>query len=209
MDLAAIEAVLFDMDGTLVDSDAAVVRSWQAWAREYGVDVELILADLHGHPSDSTVRRVRPDLDEDARRVAAARQLELQYDDLHDVVAMPGAGELLAWLDAVALPWAIVTSADRALAAARLGAAGIDAPVLVTVEEVARGKPAPDGYLEAARRLGATIERCLVVEDAGPGIASARAAGAPVAALRGLAGDLEVTALHEVREALARSRLAS
>jgi sugar-phosphatase len=187
VDLTIIEAVLFDMDGTLVDSDAAVERAWRTWAVEYGVEPAAVLAVAHGAPAERTVRLVRPDLDDADVAEAAARQLTLQYDDLSDVVPTPGALELLASLR---LPWAVVTSADVRLAKARLGAAGIAAPVLVTVEDVRVGKPDPEGYLRGAELLGVAPEHCLVVEDAEVGVAAGRAAGAQVAALKGVDGDL-------------------
>jgi mannitol-1-/sugar-/sorbitol-6-phosphatase len=138
------------------------------------------------------VRRVRPDLDEPGVAQAAARQLALQYDDLCDVVPTPGAPELLA---ALRLPWAVVTSADVRLARARLGAAGITPPVLVTVEDVRAGKPDPEGYRRAAELLGVAPENCLVVEDAEVGVTAGRAAGAQVAALKGVDADLRIADL--------------
>jgi sugar-phosphatase len=189
VDLTIIEAVLFDMDGTLVDSDAAVERAWRTWAAEYGVEPAAVLAVAHGAPAERTVRLVRPDLTEGGVTEAAARQLALQYDDLSDVVPTPGALELLA---ALRLPWAVVTSADVRLAKARLGAAGIEAPLLVTVEDVRVGKPDPEGYLRAAELLGVAPEHCLVVEDAEVGVTAGRAAGAQVAALKGVQGDLPI-----------------
>jgi sugar-phosphatase len=189
VDLTIIEAVLFDMDGTLVDSDAAVERAWRTWAAEYGVEPAAVLAVAHGAPAERTVRLVRPDLTEGGVTEAAARQLALQYDDLSDVVPTPGALELLA---ALRLPWAVVTSADVRLAKARLGAAGIEAPLLVTVEDVRVGKPDPEGYLRAAELLGVAPEHCLVVEDAEVGVTAGRTAGAQVAALKGVQGDLPI-----------------
>ncbi|MEV4638888.1 HAD-IA family hydrolase [Actinoplanes sp. NPDC049548] len=199
MDLTLLEAVLFDMDGTLVDSDAAVERAWRTWAAEYGADPAAVLAVAHGAPAERTVRLVRPDLDDAAVATAATRQLELQYDDLSDVVATPGAIELLAGLR---LPWAVVTSADVRLAKARLGAAGIDVPVLVTVEDISRGKPDPEGYLRGAELLGVPPARCLVVEDAEVGVAAGRAAGATVAALKGIAADIMIEDLAELARLL-------
>lgn len=196
------DAVLLDMDGTLVDSDGAVVRAWLAWGREYDVAVDP--AALHGRPADASIRELLPHLDDAGVAAAAERELALQYEDLSDVVATPGAAELLALLDAT-MPWAVVTSADRRLAAARLGAAGLAAPVLVTVEDVRRGKPDPEGYLLAARRLGVAPGRCLVVEDAEAGIAAGRAAGARVASLRGLPGDVPIADLHELAALLVAS----
>jgi mannitol-1-/sugar-/sorbitol-6-phosphatase len=200
VDLTIIEAVLFDMDGTLVDSDAAVERAWRVWAAEYAVDPAAVLAVAHGAPAERTVRLVRPDLTATGVAEAAARQLTLQYDDLSDVVATPGAPELLA---ALRLPWAIVTSADVRLAKARLGAAGIAAPLLVTVEDVRAGKPDPEGYLRAAELLGVAPEHCLVVEDAEVGVTAGRAAGAQVAALKGVDADLPIADLGSLTRLLA------
>ena len=199
MDLTHIEAVLFDMDGTLVDSDAAVERAWRVWAGEYGADPAAVLAVAHGAPAERTVRIVRPDLGDAEVAAAAARQLELQYDDLSDVVATPGAHELLA---ALRLPWAVVTSADVRLAKARLGAAGISAPVLVTVEDITAGKPDPEGYLRGAELLGVEAARCLVVEDAEVGVTAGRAAGATVAALKGIDGDMRIGGLDDLARLL-------
>src|ERR1700733_4745906 len=159
-------AVLFDMDGTLVTSDAAVERAWMTWAGEYGVDGVRAVELAHGRPSEPTVRAMLPDLDEPAVAAAVARQLELQYTDLADVTAAPGAFALLGELAGRGVPWAVVTSADTRLAAARLGAAGITAPVLVSSDDVPVGKPDPAGYLRAARLLGVRAADCLVVEDA-------------------------------------------
>ena len=147
VDLSAVQAVLLDMDGTLVDSDASVERAWHAWSSEYGIDVEAALAIAHGSPADVTIRRLLPDLDERGVAEAAARQLSWQYDDLADVVASRGAHELLAVLGQLGVPWAVVTSADRRLAAAQLGAAGIAPPLLVTREDVHHGKPHPECFL--------------------------------------------------------------
>jgi mannitol-1-/sugar-/sorbitol-6-phosphatase len=193
-----IEAVLLDMDGTLVDSDAAVERAWREWAREFDVDHAAIEPIMHGSPSDTTIRLVAPAMTTGEVEVASRRQLELQYDDVGDVVLARGARELLHRLAATGLPWAVVTSADCRLARARLDAAGVHPPVLVTVDDVGAGKPNPEGFLLAARRLGVTIGRCLVVEDSAPGAEAGRRAGAIVAGLRGLPADVPVDDLSEV-----------
>jgi HAD superfamily hydrolase (TIGR01509 family) len=203
VDLATVRAVLFDMDGTLVESDAAVERAWRAWAGEYDVPEHEALSLAHGHPAESTARRLLPALDDDAVLVAAQRQLDLQYDDLADVHATPGAHELLAVLGRQDLPWAVVTSADERLARARLGAAGIEPPVLVSVDDIGAGKPDPEGYLLAARRLGIAPAGCLVVEDSEPGLVAGRAAGMATASLRGLPADLVLTDLGELARLLA------
>ena len=191
-------AVLCDMDGTLVDSDAAVERSWRTWAGRWGVDVDALFAVVTGYPAEATIRRMRPDLDEAGVATAVADQLELECTDVDDVVAAPGAPELVDHLTRTGLPWAVVTSADTRLAAARLGAAGITAPVVVARDELGAGKPNPEGYLVAASRLGVCPEHCLVVEDSPVGVAAGRAAGAHVAGLRGVAADLPVATLHDV-----------
>ena len=203
MDLSRVQAVLLDMDGTLVDSDAAVERAWRTWAREYHVDrgpaVPLI---AHGMPALGNVRRLRPDLSGDEAAAAARRQLALQYDDVSDVTAAPGARELLGELDRLGLPWAVVTSADPTLARVRLAAARIRPALLVTSEDVRAGKPDPEGYLLAARELGADPGRCLVVEDAEAGVRAGRAAGATVAALKGVPADIQIADLYQLRTLL-------
>jgi len=209
MGIRDIRAVLFDMDGTLVDSDAAVERAWTVWAGEYGVPVADVLAIAHGSPAESTVDRMRPDLPAEERATAAARQLELQYDDLSDVTATPGAVEVLAVLDQLGLPWAVVTSADNRLAKVRLAAAGIEPRVLVTVEDISRGKPDPEGYLHAADLLGVPPAHCLVVEDAEVGLAAGHAAGAVTAGLKGLAADIQLTDLHQLANLLVAARTGS
>ncbi|HVN10918.1 MAG TPA: HAD-IA family hydrolase [Kineosporiaceae bacterium] len=205
MDLSDVRAVLLDMDGTLVDSDAAVERAWRAWSGEYGVPSDTTLTLAHGNPSERTARILLPGLDDDALLAAAQRQLDLQYDDLSDVRALPGAQEVVDVLHRWRLPWAVVTSADQRLARARLDVARIVPPVLVTVEDVARGKPDPEGYLLAARLLGVEPPRCLVVEDSEPGIAAGRSAGMRVASLRGLPGDLVLRDLRDLARLLAAS----
>jgi HAD superfamily hydrolase (TIGR01509 family) len=205
VDLFRVRAVLLDMDGTLVDSDAAVERAWVAWAGEYGIAPAATLDLAHGNPSLRTARLLLPGLDDGSVRAAAQRQLDLQYDDLSDVHAAAGAAELLAVLARRHLPWAVVTSADRRLARARLDAAGIAPPVLVTVEDVSAGKPDPEGYLLAARLLGVDPAACLVVEDSPPGLAAGKTAGMTVASLRGLPGDLVLGDLGELADLLSNT----
>jgi HAD superfamily hydrolase (TIGR01509 family) len=155
-----------------------------------------------GLPALANVRRLRPDLSEAAVAASARYQLELEYVDVADITAAPGAHELLGELDRLGLPWAVVTSADPPLARTRLAAAGIRPALLVTIDDVRAGKPDPEGYLLAARKLGADPRRCLVVEDAAAGVAAGRAAGAVVAGLRGVDADIQITDLHQLTELL-------
>lgn len=165
-------AVIFDMDGTLVDSTPAIVRTWTTWAVEHDITAEQ-LQGFHGVPSGDVIRSLLP---ADRADAAIARIDELELADVADVVALPGAADALATLPHDRA--AIATSANRPLALARLAAAGIEVPdVLVTVDDVTRGKPAPDPFLVAAERLGQDPADCLVVEDAPKGLAAAAAAG--------------------------------
>jgi mannitol-1-/sugar-/sorbitol-6-phosphatase len=166
------EAVIFDMDGTLIDSTPAVVRAWAAWASEYGLP-PIDLRMHHGTPSASVVRAVMP---EHLHEAGMRRITELEIADLHDVVVLPGTVEALTSL--ASAKNAIATSCTVPLAKARIAAAQLVPPsVLVTADDVVHGKPHPEPFLEAARRLGVDPRRCLVVEDAPQGLEAARAAG--------------------------------
>lgn len=171
------DALLFDMDGTLVDSTALVERTWADFAARRGIGVGPVIAFAHGRPTAETVSHFVSDPS------LARGEIDLittaESADVDGVVEIPGAADMLAQLSDQ--PWAIVTSAGRAVALARLAAAGLPVPsVLVTPEDIQRGKPAPDGYEAAARILAVDVTRCVVFEDAGPGIAAGRAARATV-----------------------------
>jgi sugar-phosphatase len=171
-------AFLFDMDGTLLSSIAAAERVWTAWARRHGIDdVAAFLPTIHGVRAVETIARLRlPGVDPQAE----AETLTLaEIDDVEGIDAIAGAA---AFLSSLPLDrWGIVTSAPRALALRRIAAAGLPVPpVLVTADDVRHGKPAPDGFLLAAARLGRRAQDCLVFEDAPAGIAAAEAAGASV-----------------------------
>lgn len=170
-------AFLFDMDGTILTSIVAAERVWAGWARRHGLDVEAFLPTIHGVRSVETVRRLAlPGVDPEAE---AAEITRLEIEDVDGVEAIAGADAFLAALPADR--WAIVTSAPRALATRRLEAAGLPIPpVMITAEDVDRGKPAPDCFLLAADRLGVPADHCLVFEDTPAGIAAAEAAGAVV-----------------------------
>ena len=179
-------AVIFDNDGTLVDSAGAVVRSWVRWAEEHDVDPQR-LTGYHGVPAATIIEEVAPHVDPVA---AFTRIEELETDDVEGVVALPGV--LAAVADLAGSRIAVATSATRGLAAVRLEAAGIGIDEVVTVDDVERGKPAPDPFVEAARRLEVDPTDCLVCEDAPSGVAAARAAGCAVLAVTttSLAGEL-------------------
>ncbi|WP_122263359.1 HAD-IA family hydrolase [Ornithinimicrobium cerasi] len=176
--LATFDAVLFDNDGTLTDSTAAVERSWHAWAAHHGVPPDR-LGGFHGVPSRGIVEAVVDPGVDVAQATADIDRRELR--DAEGVVALPGAAAALA---AVGDRAAIVTSAGRELAVLRLGAAQLEPPAaFVTADDITRGKPDPQPYLIAARKLGVDPTRCLVVEDAPAGLEAGRAAGATTLAV--------------------------
>jgi mannitol-1-/sugar-/sorbitol-6-phosphatase len=174
-----VDAILFDIDGTLVDSTAAVIRTWTTWATEHGIDADEVLRVCHGRRTEDTLGLFLPA----GQHAAAAAELEqLELADLDDVRALPGTQTLLPRLPADR--WAAVTSGSRELMRTRLTAAGLPIPdVLMSAEAVEAGKPDPEGYLKAAAALGRDIRRCLVVEDAPAGIQAGQAAGARVLAV--------------------------
>ncbi|HET7598792.1 MAG TPA: HAD-IA family hydrolase [Gemmatimonadales bacterium] len=198
-------AVLFDLDGVLVDSTEFVERQWHEWAAWRGLDPAPFLRVCHGRRATETIQLAAPELDAEAE-VARFRAMPVPEDPvLHP---LPGAAELLAELPAGT--WAVVTSGSRASAERRLAAAGLPRPpVLVAAEDVRHGKPSPEGYLRAASRLGVPATECVVIEDAPPGIEAARAAGAIVIALIGTysadqlpPSDYRIGALSELRDLL-------
>lgn len=172
-------AILFDVDGTLVDSTPAVERTWRTWAAGRGLDGDEILRHSHGRRSEDTVAELLP---ANERVTAVQELLALELKDLEGVVALPNAASLLSSLPADR--WAAVTSGSRELMRARMSAAGLTLPsVLITAEDVTTGKPDPEGYLAAAAALGADPAACVVIEDAPAGITSGRASGAFVVAV--------------------------
>ena len=205
--LAPCRAVLLDMDGTLVNSDDAVEAAWAAWARANGVEAADVLAVCHGSDVATTVRRFLPGIGEAELAEHVAAHLERECADTDGVRSAPGAPELIAWMDGRSLPWAVVTNAHLRLARARLGAAGIEAPVIVSFEDVAHGKPHPQGYLLGARRLGVEPHSAVGVEDSDPGLAAARAAGLVVASVGGArSADIVCEDLRQLLRLLALSR---
>lgn len=178
-------AVLFDMDGTLIDSSGSTLRVWGAWAVRNGLDPATFLPTIHGVRGIDTISRLAlPGLDP---ALEAAGILAAEMDDVHDVVSISGAVEFLNSLPSES--WAIVTSAPAELAKRRLAAAGVAMPdVMVSGEDVAEGKPHPQCFLLGAERLGVSIEDCIVFEDAHAGIKAGESAGAAL---------MVITATHQ------------
>ncbi|QGF24558.1 HAD-IA family hydrolase [Raineyella fluvialis] len=172
-------AVLLDMDGTLVDSTAIVERVWVDWSLAHGVDPARTLATIHGRQGHDSMALLLPGRPHEENIAENRSLLARETTELDGVVEIAGAGVLLSQL--TDLPHALVTSATRELAAARMGAAGLRMPrVAVTAEDATAGKPDPEGFLIAARRLQVPPAACVVVEDSANGIAAGLAAGMSV-----------------------------
>lgn len=174
------DAILFDMDGTLISSIAAVDRAWAQWADEHGLDPSTFRIS-HGRPARDLVEELVPPAQVET---SLARINALELADSDGVLALPGAVALMAALPADR--HAVVTSATRDLALTRLAAAGlVTPPVVVTSDETTLGKPDPEPFVLGATLLGFDPSRCLVVEDAPAGLASGRAAGCATLAVDG------------------------
>ncbi|MFF0725228.1 HAD-IA family hydrolase [Streptomyces sp. NPDC004134] len=179
-----VHALLFDMDGTLVESAAAMDRHTRMWARRHSLDPEKVIRASHGRRDIDVIRELAPHADPHAE---LAWFDHLSCTDAAGVRAAPGAPRLLDALPA--RRWGLVTSATRSVARSRMAAAGLPLPdVLVCAEDVTAGKPSPEGYLTAAARVGAPPSYCLVIEDADVGLRAARAAGMPALAVAGPPG---------------------
>jgi sugar-phosphatase len=173
------KAVLFDMDGTLVDSGAVVERAWGRWAARHGIPLETVLSFSHGRPTIATMEHFLPARDHTGELQEMDGYEETQ---LEGILAVPGATQVVNALQNHS--WAIVTSAWRKLAEARVLAAGLPLPkVIVPVDEIRNGKPHPEGFLQAAGRLGVAPKDCLVFEDTRPGIEAGMSAGMQVVGL--------------------------
>jgi len=173
------QGLLFDLDGTLVNSLPAVERAWSTWSIENGLDPDEVLSKIHGRRAIDSIAILAPQLDLET----AFRRLEhLEATDTEGVVPIAGA---IDFIDQITdIPWGIVTSGTSAIAAPRLAAGGIPKPeVFVPGEDVAEGKPSPAPFLEGARRLGLPVESILAFEDTVAGVQSAKGAGMHVVAL--------------------------
>jgi len=181
-------ALLFDLDGVLVDSTPAVERVWANWARQRGFDPIDVVRRAHGRPSIATLRELLPNADHEAENRIVER---CEIEDLEGVVAAPGASALLKSLPPA--QWTIVTSCTRALAEVRIRAAGLPIPEkFITSTDIQNGKPHPEPYLKGATLLGYPAGDCVVVEDAPAGIRSGKAAGARVIGLLPIASKDEL-----------------
>jgi sugar-phosphatase len=203
-DIWSPAAILADLDGTLVDSVASSRRAWGALARRRGLDEEETHLFAMGRPTRETIALLVPADERDAEQAQVDRD---EVDDAGTVVAYPGAAELLGG----PIPVAIVTSGSTELATARLRGAGLEVPeVLITADSIKNGKPHPEPFLLGVAALGVEPGRCLALEDAPPGIESARAAGMPVVAVRTSHPDGELqratVVLDSLGEAVARLR---
>ncbi len=181
-------ALLFDLDGVLVDSTPAVERVWTRWALAHGFNPAEVVARAHGRPSLTTIREYLPSADHEAENRILERG---EIEDLDGVVPLPGVLDLLA-----SIPenrWTIVTSCTRALAEVRIKAAGLPVPKrFITSTDIVHGKPDPEPYLKAAAMLGFPASECVVFEDAPAGIRAGKAAGSKVIAFRTTSAEPEL-----------------
>ena len=173
------KAILFDLDGVLVDSAECVERTWRRWATDHHLNPESVIALAHGRRAIETVRLVAPQLVAEAELASLAASEATTTEGVYEIM---GARELLELLPAGR--WAVVTSGIRAVAEFRLRYTRLPVPaVMICADEIARGKPDPEGYLNAAAGLGQSSADCLVIEDTPAGIESAHAAGMRVIAI--------------------------
>ncbi|MFF4396582.1 HAD family hydrolase [Streptomyces sp. NPDC001480] len=197
-------ALLLDMDGTLVNSDAVVERIWRRWAERHGLDADEVMEVVHGRQGHASMAVLLPDRPVEQNLADNARMLAEETADMDGVVEVPGAGAFLASLRDAGVPHALVTSADVPLSTARMAAAGLPLPdVRVTAESVGASKPDPEGFLKGAAELGVDPAECVVFEDSGAGIAAGRSAGMRVVGVGPRAGlhgpDVAVADLRQVR----------
>jgi sugar-phosphatase len=173
------QAILFDLDGVLVDSAECVERTWRGWAARHALDAEAVISAAHGRRTIETLRLVAPHLATDAEAYALESTVAEIAEGVREI---PGARVLVE-----SLPpdrWAVVTSGIRAVAEFRINLVGIPTPrVLICADDISRGKPDPEGYLKAAAGLGFSSADCLVIEDAPAGVDAARAAQMRVVAI--------------------------
>ena len=180
---------LFDLDGTLVDSLPVVERSWCHWADRHGIDHQDVLNFIHGKQAITSLRHFLAGRSEEEIQAEFKYLEQIEATDTEGITALPGARELLEYLNEAQIPWAIVTSGSVPVAHARHKAAGLPKPeVFITAERVKRGKPEPDAFLLGAEILGFAPAECVVVEDAAAGVLAGLNAGSHVIAVNVPAG---------------------
>ena len=198
-----VEAILFDMDGTIVDSSIPLLKAWKAWADSVGINFVRVLEVVHGRRAIETMRMLAPGLPQPE---TVDRFLAAEASDLEGIIEIPGAKAFIAGLPMDR--WGVVTSATQSAARERIRAAGLPAPrVLVGADMVAEGKPHPECFLRAASMLGVAPGACLAFEDAPAGIRAAKAAGMAVVGVETHYGAAELgveRAIADFRSARAR-----
>lgn len=200
-------AIVFDLDGVLVDSTVVVERQWCIWAEQHSLPCEVILANAHGRRTIDTLRAIASHLHLDLEQEAALLEMR-EIEDTEGLIAVPGAAELLRELPSHR--WAVVTSGTLRLATTRLQAVGLPLPhTFITAEQVRQGKPHPEGYLKAAGLLRLEPRDCLVIEDAPAGVQAAHAAGSRVIGVTTTFSAAELDEAELVVPSLASLRLAS
>ncbi len=173
------DGLLFDLDGTLLDSSEVIARAWAAFAHKYHLDIRKILPSIQGKPAREAIETLRPGASYNEVSQDADWLEQMETNDTDGVIALPGAADILNTLNNAGIPWAIVTSGTLPVATARIKAAALPFPkVLITPEQVSRGKPDPEPYILGAQKLGMDVKKCIVFEDAPAGIQSGSAAGA-------------------------------
>lgn len=178
------KGILFDLDGTLIDSLAVVERAWRSWAKRNALDVEHVMQVIHGRPARESVMELLNSTDLLQIEKESAWLERYESEDTKGVHALPGAVALLNQLNILQIPWAIVTSGTLPVASARIQATGLPAPkVLITPEQVKKGKPDPEPFLLGAQKLGLAAVDCLVFEDAPAGVKAGHLANCTVIAL--------------------------
>lgn len=193
------DAILFDLDGVLVDSTAVVVRTWREWAERRGLDAGYLLEIAHGRRAVEIVRHMTPDVDAEAE----VRQLEgIEARNVEEVLEIEGAAELLSSLPPDG--WTVVTSGTRPLAVGRMEHLGLPVPErIVTADDVENGKPHPEPYLKGAEVLGVSPGACVVIEDAPSGVRAAREAGMRVVAIAATYSEGDLSEADAVAASLA------
>ncbi|CAI0842416.1 sugar phosphatase [Serratia fonticola] len=200
---------LFDLDGTLVDSLPVVERAWTQWAERHGISPQQVLDFIHGKQAITSLRHFMPNATEAELQHEFTLLEQVEAEDTDGVHALPGALALLEQINALGIPWAIVTSGSVPVANARRLAGGVPLPeVFITSERVKQGKPQPDAYQLGAQGLGLAPQDCVVVEDAPAGILSGLAAGCQVIAVNAPADSPKLDQVDLILSSLEQLKIA-